>query len=142
MLTDTLYALLADHFEASMEAQGAHWNVEGINFQQYHDLFSNIYEDWYGQVDVLAEYIRTVSSADVYVQSNLNAFGAKKTIKTSSGSDPKVLVGNLSKTNMAIRTAFLNLKKEASDFPGLMNYCDERINAHDKLNWMLKATLK
>jgi hypothetical protein len=50
VLNDTLVFYFAAH--------RAHWNVEGEDFTQYHQLFSMIYEDAIGSVDDIAENIR------------------------------------------------------------------------------------
>ena len=33
----------ASTFSFYLKAQNFHWNVEGINFKQFHDLFGTIY---------------------------------------------------------------------------------------------------
>lgn len=141
MIDEVLYVALANHIEASMQAQGAHWNVVGPNFKEYHAFFSDIYEDWYSQVDRLAEYIRITT--DKSVSSSLNSFAAKKTINgLSNNVYANDLVNDLLVTNSKLRADILKIKEAALDFPGLQNYCDERIDSHDKLNWMLKASIK
>ena len=59
MLSDTLKQFLATTFAYYLKAHYFHWNVEGPDFVQLHELFSNIYEDAFGAIDPTAEYIRT-----------------------------------------------------------------------------------
>lgn len=54
--------LLADIYASYHKAHGYHWNVEGKNFPQYHELYGSIYEDLYGSIDSIAEHIRALGS--------------------------------------------------------------------------------
>ena len=82
MITDQIKTTLANHIEASLVVQGYHWNVEGINFSEYHSLFGEIYSDYYAQVDTLAEYIRILSSSKEYVNASIDILKVNKTLKT------------------------------------------------------------
>ena len=44
-LLDSLAVLLADTVTVTHVAHGYHWNVKGVNFSQYHELFGGIYQD-------------------------------------------------------------------------------------------------
>ena len=59
MLADLLKTYLASTFAYYLKAHYFHWNVEGPDFGELHEFFSNIYEDAFGAVDPIAEYIRT-----------------------------------------------------------------------------------
>ena len=64
MLEYKLTYLLANVYAFSIRLQSYHWNVEGINFKEYHKLFGDMYEDVSGSIDTIAELIRTL---DKYV---------------------------------------------------------------------------
>ncbi|MFM8452227.1 MAG: Dps family protein, partial [Acidimicrobiaceae bacterium] len=57
-LVDALKDVLGNAFSMYIRTHGAHWNVIGKDFSQYHGLFEEIYEDVYGSIDPLAENIR------------------------------------------------------------------------------------
>jgi starvation-inducible DNA-binding protein len=57
-LVNALKEVLADSYSLYFKAKGYHWNVEGIHFVQFHDLFGEIADDVYSATDPLAEYIR------------------------------------------------------------------------------------
>ena len=59
MLADLLKTYLASTYAYTIKSQLFHWNVEGPDFGELHEFFSNIYEDAYSAVDPIAEYIRT-----------------------------------------------------------------------------------
>ena len=61
----------ASAFALYLKAHNFHWNVEGPNFAQYHEFFSDYYNDVWGSVDAIAEHIRTL---DAYVPGSLGRF--------------------------------------------------------------------
>jgi starvation-inducible DNA-binding protein len=61
-LIKALKISFASEFSFYLKAQYFHWNVEGENFQQYHELFGGIYEEVYGSIDDFAENIRKAGS--------------------------------------------------------------------------------
>jgi len=71
VLTDQLKILLASQFAYYLKAQYFHWNVEGSDFAQLHEFFSDIYEDAYSAVDPIAEYIRALEE---YTPGSLSRF--------------------------------------------------------------------
>ena len=48
----------ASQYAFALKAQNFHWNVEGSDFYQLHQLFDTIYGEVYGAVDDFAENIR------------------------------------------------------------------------------------
>jgi starvation-inducible DNA-binding protein len=68
MLVAALQNLLGNEYLMYYKAHTYHWNVEGIEFSQYHEFFGELYEDVYGAVDPTAENIRQL---DVYAPVSL-----------------------------------------------------------------------
>lgn len=142
-LKATLRVALANHFVAYFRAQSYHWNVEGVHFTQYHDFFGELYQDFYGQVDPLAEYLRIlgdyapVSLMELYNFKNISEDTSKP--ETLMG-----MVGNLGATNQAL---IENLNKlfdvaTAANEQGIADYAASRLDAHKKHAWMLRSCLK
>ena len=61
-LSEAMKTALATSFAYYLKAQYYHWNVEGPDFKQYHDLFGGIYEEVYGSIDTMAEEIRALGA--------------------------------------------------------------------------------
>ena len=61
----------ASEFSFYLKAHNFHWNVEGADFLEFHDLFGKIYEEVYGSIDDFAEKIRAL---DAYVPASYTAF--------------------------------------------------------------------
>ena len=70
-LQEIMKKVLADTFALYLKAHNYHWNVEGINFPQYHEFFGNLYEELHGAVDPIAEEIR---SLDTYAPGSFTRF--------------------------------------------------------------------
>jgi starvation-inducible DNA-binding protein len=61
----------ATEFSFYLKAHNFHWNVEGPDFKQYHDLFGDIYEEVYESIDLFAEQIRGLGT---YVPASYHSF--------------------------------------------------------------------
>lgn len=141
-LVSAMKAALADTFSFYLKAHYYHWNVEGPDFKQYHELFQTVYEAAYGGVDQFGEEIRAL---DAYAPGSLSRF-TELTKITDDNTVPTALemVRRLSVSNdmvlVSIEVAYE--AAEAEHQHGLSNFLAERQDAHKKLRWMLNATLK
>lgn len=142
MLSDTLKSLLADIYIVYFKAHSFHWNVEGPDFAQYHDFLGNYYEDVYGSVDSIAELIRTL---DVYAPVSFASLLSQSTIEESTSiPDSRSMLGQLRRDNDLLLAKLVKAYDEAeqaSEF-GISNYLQDRIQAHEKHAWMLRAITK
>ena len=57
-LLTSLKQAMADSFVLYYKAHSYHWNVEGADFKQYHDLFAVIYQEIFEAIDTIAEHVR------------------------------------------------------------------------------------
>lgn len=134
--------LLADTFVMYMMAHKYHVNVEGRDFYQYHELFGNIYNELWSNVDVIAEQIRAL---DEYVPFSFDRFTELTTISpetripTASAMMTNLLDAN-DKVIQSAKTA-LSEAKIAGD-AGIENFLGGRLETHAKHGWMLRATGK
>lgn len=142
MLEDELKRTLGTVFAFYLKAHNYHWNVEGPDFSQYHDLFGGIYEEVYGSVDAIAELIRTLDS---YVPGSLTRFKELSSI-TEDDIIPSALdmARRLYQENNKVLASLLLSYKMAEDLSefGISNYLQDRIQAHQKHAWMLRSTGK
>lgn len=141
-ITNPLKIAFADTYALYVKAQNYHWNVEGPMFPMYHEFFGKIYEEVGGAIDQFAEEIR---AAGAYAPA---AFGRFKELTTIEDEvliiSPTQMVANLYADNLKVY-ASLALAREAADKysqNGLVNFLEERLDAHKKHDWMLKATMK
>jgi starvation-inducible DNA-binding protein len=142
MLADLLKTTQADAFTLYLKAHFYHWNVEGINFPQYHSFLGDFYEDVHGSVDTIAELVRTLNT---YAPGSLDRFKALTSItETDTVPDAKTMMQNLYTENLKMLASLMKSYKQAdSDGEiGIANYLQDRIQAHEKHSWMLRSILK
>lgn len=142
MLVDLLKTAFADTFAFYLKAQNYHWNVEGANFPQYHSFLGDLYEEVYSSVDTMAELIRTL---DAYAPGTLSRLKELTTIEESELiPDAKNMMMELMTDNLKVRMSLTLAYKEAETEgeAGIANFLQDRIQAHEKHSWMLKAINK
>lgn len=141
-ITNPLKIAFADTYALYVKAQNYHWNVEGPMFPMYHEFFGNLYEEVGGAIDRFAEEIRAQGA---YAPAAFGRFLQLTTIQDEVlVIEPTQMVANLYADNMKVY-ASLALAREAADKysqNGLVNFLEERLDAHKKHDWMLKATMK
>lgn len=141
-LVSAMKAALADTFAFYLKAQYYHWNVEGPDFKQYHDLFSTVYETAYEGVDQYAEEIRAL---DAYAPGSLSRFAELTRVVDDNTVPPALeMVRRIAASNETVLASIEEAYEaaEAAHKHGLSNFLAERQDAHSKLRWMLNATLK
>lgn len=141
-LADELKVLMSDVVTMYFVAHGYHWNVEGQDFSQYHDLFSDIYGDVYGSLDPIAENIRKLGE---YAPFTLSKFTELRTVEAKEvRPNPQAMAKALLKVNegvlKSISAAFDAATRE--DEQGIANFLAERDDAHKKWAWQLTASTK
>jgi starvation-inducible DNA-binding protein len=141
-LLSSLKQAMADSFVLYYKAHAYHWNVEGADFKQYHDLFAVIYLEIFEAIDTLAEHIRQL---DDYAPASLSQL---KSLSMISEDDEVVsamsMVSRLLDANNLTLASLMMAYRAADNATelGLANFIQDRIAAHQKHGWMLKATLK
>lgn len=141
-LPKALKTLLGDVVTFYFMAHGAHWNVEGEDFSQYHGLFGDIYEDVYMSIDPIAENIRKLGE---YAPFNLKNFIDDRTVEFKSMKpDPKEMAKTLLTANETLITSIKAAFKVANDADeqGIANFLAEREDQHKKWRWFLTASTK
>ena len=137
-----LKTAFASEYSFYLKAQNFHWNVEGPNFPQYHELFGNIYEEVGGVIDAFAENIRKVNT---YVPASLQRFSMLSQIDDETDIVPaEQMIAELHHDSEKMANLFKITYKmaEANGDYGLANFLAERQDAHKKHSWMLRATSK
>ena len=141
-LIQAMKKALANEFAFYLKAHGFHWNVEGRDFPQLHELFATIYEDTYGSLDTFAEHIRILGA---YAPASFSRFGELADIED----EIKILTADMMLEKLLSDTNIIMQGLEAAyemaervHAHGLSNFLAERQDAHAKWAWQLRATLK
>ncbi len=132
----------ASEYTFYLKAHFFHWNVEGPDFSQLHELFGNIYEEVYGSLDGFAERIRAIGA---YAPGSNSRFNVLSRIEDETKVHPAaVMVQELlqDSDNMVILLKRVYDVAEAAGEHGFSNFLAERMDAHRKHSWQLRATTK
>ena len=132
---------LASTFAFYLKAHNFHWNVEDESFPEFHAFFGGIYEEVYGTVDDFAEKIRALGGK---IPASLSSFKYLSVVEDQNGYPSKddmlaELLADNDKLIAVLNTAYDESEKAKKR--GFSNYIAERLDAHAKHGWMLRATL-
>jgi starvation-inducible DNA-binding protein len=132
----------ASEFTFYLKAQFFHWNVEGINFKELHDLFGAVYEEVYGSIDDFAEKIRALGA---YAPGSNSRFSMLSRIDDETEVlPPEQMIAELLEDSRNMVT-ILKMTYDIAEIHGkhgFSNFLAERMDAHEKHSWMLRASLK
>jgi len=132
----------ASEFTFYLKAQFFHWNVECINFSQLHELFGKIYEETYSSIDDFAEKIRSLGA---YAPGSNSRFSMLSQIEDETQVLPyeQMILELLDDSNKMV--TILNMTYDIAEKHGehgFSNFLAERMDAHRKHSWMLRASSK
>ena len=132
----------ASEYAFYSKAHSFHWNVEGADFSEFHNLFGSIYEEVYGSIDDFAENIR---KAGGYAPNSLETISELAQISSTGViGDPLSMASDLLEDSEKLSQLFAMVYEiaESAGAYGLANFLADRQDAHDKHSWMLRSTLK
>ena len=141
-LAKALKIVFASEFSFYLKAHYFHWNVEGPDFAEFHDLFGGIYEEVYASIDPFAENIRKSGS---YTPGSFERFTMLSKIEDETEiPDAMTMTQILLEDSDKMANLFGLVYKiaETNNEFGLANFLADRQDAHRKHSWMLRATLK
>jgi starvation-inducible DNA-binding protein len=137
----SLTKLLADTYALYLKTHGYHWNVRGPHFAELHTLFETQYKELWGAIDVLAERIRALGE---FAPQGYGAFANLTSIKDGDPERPaermvEELMRDQETVVAAARTALKTA--ESAEDQVTVGLATQRLAAHEKQAWMLRATL-
>jgi len=141
-LNEELTELLADVVSFYFRAHGAHWNVKGSDFSEYHKLFNEIYEDVYGSIDPIAENLRKLGSLAPFTLPSFLALRCLEDAPTIL-QDPMSLASDLLAANDMILDEISDAFDCATAYgqQGVANFLADRLDKHQFWKWQLTASL-
>jgi starvation-inducible DNA-binding protein len=138
--THHLAVVLASTHALYLKTHGFHWNIESIHFPSYHKLFEEQYGDLFSSLDTIAERIRSLGEYAPY---------STEEYQTLSMILPSPLPLQDSEMILALKDDHLALCEylvtaineisESTDY-GTADYLTSRLQAHEKMLWMLNST--
>jgi starvation-inducible DNA-binding protein len=141
-LINKMNELHASTFALYLKSHGFHWNVRGRLFPMYHEFFGDLYEEVYGAVDRTAEEIRALGGNPVAglaaIQKISRVSDAPETMI-----DADQMLWALYYDNQAIIDCLneVHVVGSALKTYGLINFIEERLDAHKKHAWQLSSSM-
>lgn len=142
-LTTAIKVLLANATVMYYKVHQFHWNIEGIEFTQYHEFFGDLYTEVYGSIDPTAEWLRKL---DEYAPVSMDELFKYKTLKEESQRVEKLedIFVSLIAANQEVLDSLNKVFTiaNANKQQGVCNFISDRIDTHQKHAWFLKASAK
>jgi starvation-inducible DNA-binding protein len=142
-LTTAIKVLLANATVMYYKAHQFHWNIEGIEFTQYHDFLGDLYTDVYNSVDPIAELLRKL---DDYAPVSIDELYKYKTLEEETTRVVLIsdILASLLKANEEVLASLNKVfaLAVAANKQGMADFIAGRIDAHDKHGWFLRASAK
>jgi len=141
-LINRMNKLLADSYQIYLKAHFFHWNVTGPYFPEYHQFLGNFYEEIYGSIDPIAEFIRTLDGTPQNSPSMIKQNSTVVETNDVRGAS-EMMEELLFDTGVAVKDVMLAMEMaDKFNEVGLSNYLQERHAAFKKHAWMLRSIQK
>ena len=137
-----LQQVFANNFVAYYRSHVAHVNVQGRNFYSDHKLLGKIYEDLQGQIDTVAELLRSLGE---FMPTSLEQIMGTSTVSLAD------ITGSAEDLLAEIKADLEDLKgqyeeliavAEADGHAEIANYAQDRVLQLAKYIWMLDSSLE
>lgn len=142
-MVDMLTAILADTFVLYFKTHAYHWNVEGVHFRQFHEMFEEQYTELWQATDVIAERIRALGA---YAPCSFEALKKHASLVSakSEKTEAMKMVADLAVDHETLSAAIADGIENASEVGDEVtaDILISRQTAHDQAAWMLKSTGK
>jgi len=139
-LVDGLRVLLASNFVLYLKTHAAHWNVRGMFFYELHKLFEKQYEDLWENVDSIAEKIRELDSFATITPEEQQRISIIDPDQSPTEGKDYILILLRDHERMIMLLEKVFALAEAENNQAVMNYLADRLDAHAKMRWFLKAS--
>jgi DNA-binding ferritin-like protein len=113
----------------------------GRNFHSDHELLGGIYEELQGQVDIIAELLRSMGEFMPITLGDVIA--VSEILDTPVEGDSETLLGIVETDLMLLKGCYEELIKVANEegYDEIANYAQDRVLAIAKHLWQLNSTL-
>lgn len=138
-LIQQLKVILGTNFHFYQKIQCFHWNVEGMDFVQYHTFLGDLYKSVYSNHDIIAEKIRFLKA---YAPTGLDRLYELSDIEDVSAiPDARAMFSILEKDNERLMFHFRAgiAAAEQADEPAISNFLQDLLDQHAKHGWFLRS---
>jgi starvation-inducible DNA-binding protein len=141
-MNDKLNGYLSNVQISYMNVRGFHWNIVGKQFYQLHEKFEEVYNGLNDMADEIAERILMLGGTPVHAFSKYIQMATLKEKENVGSAD--ATVKELINDTLVLLNNERELVKLAADNgdEGTVSLISGYIEQHEKMLWMLNATLK
>lgn len=138
-----LNTILADEFVIYVKTLNFHWNITGHHFHSFHIFFENQYLELAKIIDEVAERVRAVGGRS---HGSMTSFLQYARLEESPGLLPsaehmvQILLDDHEALIRHLRTELRICNDQHNDV-GTNNFLTDLMEKHEKMAWMLRATL-
>ncbi|MEM1149339.1 MAG: DNA starvation/stationary phase protection protein [Pseudomonadota bacterium] len=142
-LGDLVLNAVSNSYVLMVKTQAVHWNVTGPLFKPVHDLTEAQYNDLFSAIDDLAERIRALGFT---APMSYTAMQDVSSIKAFTKDAPTAgeMIAELASDNDTLAARLVQGIEAASKEgdPATEDILTERLRAHQKAAWMLRAMIE
>ena len=141
-LIEQMKVYFATNFQYYTKSHGYHVNVVGPDFYQYHKLLQKVYEDAQENIDTIAEEIRTL---DATVPFSANRIMELSLIEDAEDTPNALVMIDKLLVDTEIVCEQIRVCRQLCEVNkcfGLLNFLEQRLDDHYRIQWMLRSTLK
>jgi starvation-inducible DNA-binding protein len=139
-----LNTLLADEFVLYAKSRRFHWNVEGLNFSELHNLFEKQYEQLGQFIDEIAERVRAldgIATGSLQQYLELTRLMEQGDQRFDANGMIAALLDDHESLIRFLREDLKSCSNEQAD-EGTMDLLIRLMQDHEKMAWMLRAYLQ
>lgn len=140
VIAEGLSKVLADSYTLYLKTHNFHWNVTGPGFPQLHKLFEEQYTELAEAVDEIAERIRILGFP---APGSYKDFAKLSSIEEADGVPSAAdMIKQLAADNEAVARTARSVfpAAESAEDEATVDLLTQRMAAHEKSAWMLRAT--
>ena len=136
-----LNKLLSDEYVLYTKTLKFHWNVQGLVFHSFHEMFKQQYEQLFEFIDLIAERARALGAPALGSLEEFKTYTQLTEAKNTQLTPLQMVQELLNDYETIIRTMRSNIEAiNALNDQGTSNFLQDLLIKHEKIAWMLRAT--
>jgi starvation-inducible DNA-binding protein len=139
-LIEAMKRLFATNYQYYVKAHGFHVNVNGPDFAEYHQLFSEVYEFADEASDSIPEHIRVMQAIAPFSLKRIMELGDIK--DSAERPTALVMVKDLLDDSQTLMNHYEEVHDMAMEYKcyGLVNFIEGQMDDLGKIMWKLRST--
>ena len=142
ILVEQMKTILGTNFGLYFKMHSFHWNIEGVDFVQYHEFLGDLYTSVWEQTDSIAENIRKLDSyAPTALSRMLELSDVEENTNIPSALEMlRELLNDNERFIVHLRAGIV--AADNANEPAIGNFLQDLLDKHQKHSWMLRSITK